>query len=232
MKTIKVFQGTVACRVASDDVVPSPAPPMQDVISAIQSRYQFAAPAEPFGVQFVPGQALSQYAFQSGKFEINGEAHAIAQLIMEPNGDVITSTSTDVANLIMDDLTHFLDETFKYKFRESSQKRSFVSTVIVQFDNRLEEKISALSAIIKIVNQAKNSKDEEFSLNKLAFSTGPRPPAVAMPFQSHLNIIEKAEYLIERRASAAFSENRYFCSAPLHTADHIKTLEDIEKILS
>jgi hypothetical protein len=231
MKTMKVNQGTVACRVASDDVFPAPAPPMQDVFSAIQNRYQFIAQPQNLGLQMIPGQA-PQYAFQGGKFIIGDEAHAIAQLVMEQNGDVITSTSTDIANTIMDDLTNFLDEKFKYKFHSTPQNRSFVSSIIVQFDERFEERISALGAIIEIVNAARSMTDA-FQLQRIAFGLG-KARRAANPFvqQSQIDVIEAAEYAIERRGNAALSENRYFCSAPLKTADHIRTLEEIEKLLA
>jgi hypothetical protein len=226
-----LVQGSVACKIASDDVSPFPAPPQGDIFAAIQERYSFAAQPEQFGLQ-LPG-APSQYMFQNGKFVIGDEIHAIAQLVMEMNGDVVTSTSTDVAELIMDDLTKFLDERFKYDFHSSPQTRSYVSTVIAQFEPKFEEKISALNSIVRLITEAHHS-GQNFFLQRLAFSTGVGQRIVAHnPFlpQSQITIIERAEYTIERRAGSSVADNRYFCSAPLRTSDHLRTLEEIEKLL-
>jgi len=205
---------------------------MQDVFAAIQARYQFVAQPQALGIQ-LPGQALTQYAFQGGKFIVDDEAHAIAQLVLEQNGDVITSTSTEVANAIMDDLAKFLDEKFKYKFHSTPQTRNFVSTIIVQFDERFEEKISALRAMIGMVNAARNSKEDDFQLQRIAFGLGKRPQQPNLFIQqSQIDFVEAAEYALERRTGVPLSENRYFCSAPLSTADHIRTLEEIERIIA
>jgi hypothetical protein len=87
--------------------------------------------------------------------------------------------------------------------------------------------------MIKIVNSARNSKEDSFQLQRLAFGTVKRLQ-LQNPFiqQSQIEIIEAAEYAIERRAGVPISENRYFCSAPLSTAEHIRTLEEIEKVVA
>jgi hypothetical protein len=236
MKLIKVMQGTVSCRVSNDDVTPTPIPPIQDMMNAIRARYQFA-PQPQAGITFqMPGQTPGQQIFQGGKFSQGEEIHAITQLVMEQNGDVITSTSTDVADLIMNDFTQFLDDTFKYNFRAVTQHKSYVSAMIVQFDVRFEEKIPALRRILGIVNGGRGDAEGEFQMQRLSFGTGKKQQqAFPLPFliaQSQIELIESAEFLIERRAGAPLSENRYFCSAPLRTADHVRTLEEIESVLS
>jgi len=40
--------------------------------------------------------------------------------------------------------------------------------------------------------------------------------------------IENADFIIERRATADYSENIYFCSAPVTTSEHFKILTQIE----
>ena len=41
-----------------------------------------------------------------------------------------------------------------------------------------------------------------------------------------------SKFILERRPNIAFEQERYFSSAPMTTSDHIKTLEDIERIAS
>ncbi len=39
-----------------------------------------------------------------------------------------------------------------------------------------------------------------------------------------IEAIENADFIIERRASADYSENIYFSSAPVSTSEHLKIL--------
>ena len=38
-------------------------------------------------------------------------------------------------------------------------------------------------------------------------------------------------FLIERRAGVPFSQERYYCSASMHSDSHLRILEEIEKML-
>jgi hypothetical protein len=57
----------------------------------------------------------------------------------------------------MDDLTQFMDDKFHFNFHSSTQSRSFVSSIVAQFDERFEEEIPALTALIEIVNRGRDS---------------------------------------------------------------------------
>jgi hypothetical protein len=42
--------------------------------------------------------------------------------------------------------------------------------------------------------------------------------------------MQQADFLIERRVGSPYEANRYFCSAPMHTNDHTRVLEEIEAV--
>jgi hypothetical protein len=221
MKIITVMQGTAARRVPPDDIVPKPVPPVQDIIAAVQQRYQFS--------NSPPMQGLSsQCIFHAGKFTHNGVAHAINQLIMEGNGDLVATSSTDIADLILDDLFQFLDEKFNYQLQKAPPVKSYVSVIIVQFDFRLEERIRLIGAIADIVNSARGPGKNRFELQRLSFGGEQKTVRVPMLGASQIELVENAEYVVERRAGYPLEQNRYFCSAPLTTADHLRSLENIE----
>jgi hypothetical protein len=43
-----------------------------------------------------------------------------------------------------------------------------------------------------------------------------------------LEALENADFIIERRATADYSKNLYFSSAPMTTSEHLKILTKIE----
>jgi hypothetical protein len=47
-----------------------------------------------------------------------------------------------------------------------------------------------------------------------------------------INAIDNADFILQRRATAPYSENRYFSAMPLPTARHFEILQMIEEVLS
>ena len=70
-----------------------------------------------------------------------------------------------------------------------------------------------------------------FEIKRLAFGGGDVPNP-QMQLQPTIEAIERSDFLMERRAGAPYEVNRYFCAAPIKTAEHIKVLELIERELS
>ena len=68
-----------------------------------------------------------------------------------------------------------------------------------------------------------------FKLKRLAFGGG---PTVAPGMPVSLDVIENADFVIERRELEPVIENRYFSSAPTSTTEHIRILETIERELN
>jgi hypothetical protein len=93
------------------------------------------------------------------------------------------------------------------------------------FDDGLENYISKLSEIAKAINDGRSGK-LEFNIKRLAFGQGGIVDSAADP----LVAVEIADFLIERRSSMPYEANRYFCSAPLSTTEHVQLLERIEEI--
>jgi len=70
-----------------------------------------------------------------------------------------------------------------------------------------------------------------FEIKRQAFGGG-GVPNPQMQLQPTIEAIERSDFLMERRAGAPYEVNRYFCAAPIKTAEHIKVLELIERELS
>jgi len=223
MKLIASVQGTVAVRVSNDEVIPERGLLQRDLVQFVGNCYNFLVR---------PNIALGMtqpLVFQQGKFiKDEGDEYPISQLTVFGDGDAITARSTEISDFILDDFLRKLDEGLGYRFEKSSQMRLYVSNVAVEFGAGLEEYIQALHMIEDILNNEIPRDDVPFKTKRLAFGYGD----ATQPALPSLDEFKNADFLIERRAGEPYSKNRYFSSAPLRTADHVRVLEQIEKSFS
>jgi hypothetical protein len=229
MKVIGVLQGVAAMRVAMEEFAPDSTPPIQDVVNRVQQRYQFLS--FPILQQQQPGVPL---VFLSGRFIEVENAESFGQLTMLHNGDIIVAKDTELAEKILDDLLNFFESEFKYKFHRSNTKRSFNSTVVIEFETDIEDGISEISSIEQIINTDGNS-DAVRKIKRLSFGTVDPEPVFPYPtignVTSPLELIERADFVIERRSGQPVSSKRYFCTAPMQTQAHIHSLQQIEGVI-
>lgn len=227
MKVIRIHAGTAAVRVARDEIYPPSDPPLLDLILSIQQRYQFT-----IAPMIDAAQLNGPFDFKVGKFA-NGEiTNSISQMVLQLEGGIVTTSSTDVAELILDDLHGLLDKTFHFRLTSATQKRSYASAIIVEFESDIEKQIEFIGRVEKLINSS-GGKSPERKFKRISFGLedqnipNPANPVMISPLES----IEKVDFVIERRAGEPFSLNRYFCVAPMRTQDHIKVLEQIAEIL-
>jgi len=226
MKLIASIQGVAAVRVPGEEVYPASSPPMQNIISGIRALFNFAIapPPESLGM----GVPL---AFQTGRITKDEQEFGIQHLIMLQDGDILASANTDFAEHGLNILIKYLDSEFGYTMESKSNTQYYYSTIIVEFDNEIGDLIPSFKKIQTIIGGEAKAEGSSFELLRLSFSKGlhrmPAPQVV-----SPLDGIEHADFVIERRASQPFSANRFFCTAPMRTGDHIRALEKIEKLLS
>jgi len=200
---------------------------MRDIIEFIAQSYQFAV--KPQIPPNIPPFMIPIFVFQSGQFVIGDEKLPIIQLAVIQNGDIVTASTTEVADRILDDFMSRMDSNFGYRFGEAVEKtRSYMSSFVVEFDKPLEEKISALKRFEEILNGA-SIRSEPFKIKRLAFGSGDIQQLQSI---SSIDEMKKSDFFIERRVGEPYARNRYFCSAPMKTADHVKLLELIERELS
>ena len=222
MRLIGAVQGAAGFRESHEEYVPERGVDHRDLIELVKGTYDFQAfPNLPPGTP--PPPVLN---FIGGRLPTKDGPHiAIGSLLMGQEGDVVIATNTDLADVVLEDLMRLLDENLGFRLRESRKTKSYVSNVVVEFDRGLEEYFGALSRIIDVINAARRGKPL-FNIKQIGFGARAVPLSAGEPIAT----IEEAEFLIERRAGHAFEENRYFCSAPLTTAEHVRVLEQIEAI--
>jgi hypothetical protein len=219
MKIIGNLSGIVADREAVEEYLPEAPPGSQQLIELIRTTYEF---------QVYPRNAQAAQPvlnFAGGRFSSINQSFAISQLVMAPDGDIVQALTTAQAELVLDDVKRLLDETFGFRLRSAKSTRRFVSNMVVEFDQGLQDYIEAFAKIARTINSVRTGRPS-FSIKRMSFGTM-EAPQLGDIFAA----IEFADFLIERRAGRPFEENRYFCSAPMADADHIRVLEQIEAIM-
>jgi len=225
MKLIASIQGTVAVRVSNDEVIPERSVLQRDVVQFVGDCYNFSV--RPNIEPGTPPQ-VPILIFQQGKLIKDDGEYPIEQLTIFGNGHAITERSTEISDIILDDYLGKLDEGLGYRFAKSAQMRLYVSNVAIEFGAGLEEYIQALHMIEDILNNEIPRDGVPFKTKRLAFGYGDPTQAALLS----LDELKNADFLIERRAGEPYSKNRYFSSAPLRTADHVRVLEKIEKSIN
>jgi hypothetical protein len=197
--------------------------------SLLVSTYQLTAQEQMFEMSPLgPTRGLiPQMVFANGQYSIDGQPVAIRQILFGSNGISINAQDTDAANQITDHIFSLLNTNLKFRF--NGLKRKYLSSLVVHFERDFESLVRGLSEVQKVILEAVGkTRPEEMALKRLGF--GPETPGTYITVS--LENIDKIDFVIERRAGHPFSENRYFSAAPVQTADHIRALEQIEKILS
>ena len=220
MKLIGHLNAVAASRQVLEEYLPLNTPTSFEIIQAIKDEYSFQnfPNADP-GVPLSP-----RMGFAGGKFNKADEPFGILALVMEQNGDIVQAITTDQADLVLDDLARLLDERFGFRVRSSTRRRAYTSNLVVEFDAAIDKSLDKISRIGTSINRMTEGV-KQVALTRLAFGETRTTPPV-----DQVSMVEAADFLIERRVSQPMAENRYYCSAPLKTADHIRLLEEIEKI--
>jgi hypothetical protein len=224
MKLIGHAGGVVASREPPEEYIPDRPPPLQDLINLVRETYQFGV----FPVVQPGFNANGPLGFALGRFVHNGQAFAISQLMMLTHGDIVATTSTDDSELVMDDLMRLLDEQCGYRLREANNKRSYLSTIVVDFDGAFTSYIDKIARMEGVINEYLQLGSDKRWLKSLAFGRIDMvEPSVVI---DQISLVENADFTIERRVGQPLSSNRFFCTAPMRTSDHIRALEQIELI--
>jgi hypothetical protein len=223
MKVIGRAGGVVASREAPEEYIPDRPPPTQDIVNLIRATYQFVN----FPILQPNFNANGPFIFAAGRFIQDDQAFAITQLMMLVDGDIVGTTSTDDSELVLDDLMRVLDETLGFRLRQANTKRSYVSTIVVEFDKSFSAYIDKIEKMENVINGMLPPEIEQRWFKAISFGREDMPETIVT---SQITLMENVDFTIERRTGQPRSSNRFYCTAPMRTADHIRALEQIEAI--
>jgi len=195
------------------------------LIDDLKARYNFKqAPTADEAAQ-------KPASFESGEFKLGSSTVPIEQLLISYIGMATTSiaastrTSTDDADLFLDDLVIWVGKKYRLDAKERFP-RAYNSALEFVFEGPpLDTRFRSLAAIGKVVTHYVRNYDlrgcptyepEGFSLH---FEVKPELIPSPVPFS------------LQRRLGYPYAENRFFSNAPLKTNDHQAVLEMLEKNL-
>jgi len=210
-----------AYRVVLEEYNSERPPPIQDVINLIRATYQFVS----FPILGPSLPAADPFTFAGGRFSDGSATFGIGQLILLTDGDIVATASTSDSDLVLEHLISLMDENFGYRLRTAHKIKSYHSTIVAEFDQSLGRYIEKLARIEELLKPFRGQDDPyRLQFKSLTFGGDTSPAGVDLLVQ-----IERADFTIERRAGQ-MNPNRYFCTAPMTTEDHIHILRQIEEI--
>jgi hypothetical protein len=183
---------------------------LPDLSALIIQRYRFMGTPE----KVPPGQPVK---FHTGIFP--GAPIPIEELGIYNDGIIITSTTTDDADVIMDDFLAWITEQYRLREPTTIIPRTYQSTIIVSLNGPLNRFINNFQKAGNLLSEAFGAPSP-LSVTRLA--VGPQPPG-QYPFQT--------TWTIEARVAQPFVPNRYMSLAPLPTAAHVALLDELESIM-
>ena len=216
MKLIASDTGQVFQRFEPDEVRPEREIFIPQLFALARERYGFLGASDPAAAKDAGAK------FRDGCLAIAGRQIAVAALEIYTDGVIVRCRDTNDADVVLDDAIEWLIKTFGVRRPQTTFQRNYQSHLVVEFDGR--SAIHRFEMVAKIMGAAFNAAHPllkgEFDVQRLAFAID---PALVPPHTT-------TGFIFERRGQALYSLNRYFCMAPLRTEDHVRLLEEIEKV--
>lgn len=188
-----------------------------DAVAAIVRRYNFQK--FPNTIDEFRGDTKT---FSMGKW---GDVQ-IDEFAAYNDGIIASATArTDVIADFLDDLYSFaLKEFGLERVVVPKEARFFESSVVVQMDTAISEKLSFLKGLIRDLEAFMS----QYGLGDFDFQPYALQAGVDM---ARYPGKRPSPFSLVRRVNIAFEENYWWSSAPLKTDDHLKVLENLESAM-
>ena len=158
MRIVSHLEGTVLVRAPWEELRPVSGAPMPLLLSSLQTRYGFSsvgfsATAQQSGM-FTPNLQIGSMTADDVSFSVNS-------IEFQPPFFIAVCSTTDNANIFIEDMLRFLEESFGFRPLGMNRQRYYRSTII--FDPSgldLDETIGKWGEILSFLN-AKTSTDAD-----------------------------------------------------------------------
>jgi len=214
MKIIAIAMARAICFVSLEDLNPRGRIFYPDLSKGLVEEFRFQK--APTGLWELDLQ--SGISFEDGKV---GDI-VVQKLSIYRTGFVIdTISSTSDSEKALEDILGWGVKNFGVNYHPSMITRTgYYSQIVAHLDLPLDRLNPVLASTSKIVSEmvARN-----FNMS-IPYETS----AVHLSFDPSRTTLTPGGFSIEKRAGHPFSENRYFCGAPLRTEEHIDVLQRFE----
>jgi hypothetical protein len=225
MKLIHVKQARSVWLFDISDLNPKGEDFAEELVNWIRDSYSFVVTPDFRDVVAKAGAGNAVgLIFKNGRFQTaEGSFIEITSLAIHNDGIVVdTTSSTQEANRFIADLLSNAAKEFGLAYDpQVVRKRLYVSTLIVKSEMALSAIHPGLAEFAERISaNLRNGPAPSFQLAGLAFWTEPNDSGVHKTFT------------LMPQAGKSFSEHRYYSEAPLQTEDHLRLLEDLERVLA
>ncbi|UYN96678.1 MAG: hypothetical protein KIT25_07035 [Enhydrobacter sp.] len=185
-------------------------------VDMIKARYGFLTNSD------LRTSADAGVKFQSGRLQRQGEAEiAIENLDVYNDGLLVVCRTTTEADIVLDDVISWGQLAFQVRQPASPPPRLYSSWLVVDFDEpiaKLVAKFAIMKGLITAAHERAYGMKLDFQFHRVSFNVDP----------STLPLHTFTDYAMDRRGGAPYALNRFFCTAPLKTEEHIQLLSEIE----
>ena len=186
--------------------------------------------AERYGFKKIPqittreDMAKNGLPFGVGQFDVDNTTVMISDFAIYNDGLAAAAERTEWAEAFLNDAYNWVIEHFGFRDPVSVRKL-YGSNIVVDFERPISKLISGYERIIEILTARTVTimhAAKPMQLSRLDFEVDKNEIADGQVVQP--------KFLLERRAGVPFSQQRFYSSAPMHTANHIEVLTEIEKL--
>jgi hypothetical protein len=190
-----------------------------ELIEWLAEIYQFKkSPKTPDDLDETKG-----LAFKQGAFSLGDELLAVELTLYNDGVIANTYSSTRATDLFLEDALSSASAEFDLAYTGTLvRSKTHLSEIVI----RLNESLAKINP--KLVEFADKLSKIHGHRNASPFEFG----GVSFTSDVSMAALKFTGFMIERRVNAPFSENRYYCKAPLHTDEHLVLLEEFEMLLA
>jgi hypothetical protein len=228
MKIRSNVQGRTVALINLDEVLPQQGFHAPDALPLIVQRYGFVV--APNLSDSIHKAREEGFKFETGKLILPNQQHSIHDFTVWSDGFVVNAYTTESGEAFLGDFLTWGSQNLGFRLTlPMITKRLYVNQLVVEFDYAPAGKLMALHPICKAYNEA---------LRRVYGFELPPTESVTLKFDYDHAVAPSAfrtvaPFVVERRENHRFHEdNVFFTQAPLPTADHIKLIEDFERLLS
>jgi hypothetical protein len=169
--------------------------------------------------------AKSGLVFGMGRFQYQSQPLVISDFGVYNDGLAAVAEKTEWAEAFLEDVAAWVRSEFGFRELSSGLRKLYNSSVVVDFEaspSRLVANFKRIADLISDRSVTITGDRRQMDFGRLDFEVDRG--------LGGLSVIPK--FTIERRigTGVSFAQERYFSNAPMRTADHIATLEEIERM--
>ena len=223
MKLVSSEHGGLTYLFPVNEMRPSSGVPIPDFVTKVTERYEFVTP--PSLERSWKEMSDDPMRFSGGVLKKGRARAVIKEFTLYTDGVATFAHNTDDAERFIEDILNWGKKEFGLRDLVSTPHKLYISTVIVDFEKEIDAIIQPMKDLQQLyagyLAEHRNVVGD-VRFTRFAFGVDPLKA---------LKDSEIPDFLIERRATHPFDDNRLISQAPLPTTVHLEFLQKLEKLI-